>query len=394
MSRSLFFFLFFALCASAVPQTPSEEGPRERAGKYEITLRLPPDGLYAGEEMQLEFRVVDTSQVDPLMGPAPIVRAQIHGAVDMPSMPGMPKYEEIAHPEGVPGEYGIHPTFPHGGEYRMRLAVKPLTGESFQVDFKLHVLDASEASKRKPGPRPYRLELVSQPRRPKAGEPAELEFRVRRREPAQLVTDFQVVHEKLMHVLIVRDDLSQFAHEHPDLSAEGVFRLRYSFPTGGDYHVFVDATPRGAGTQVLMGKISVEGSRTSRFDVRRASPEHRSLVKNVEGVEIELQTGQLPARRTTGVTFQLRDAASGRAITDLQPYLGAMGHLILIHQDGVTFVHSHPDERQPDVGRDGKVPFLVRFPKSGLYRGWSQFQRNGNILTSDFIVEATEGAGQ
>ena len=71
-----------------------------------------------------------------------------------------------------------------------------------------------------------------------------------------------------------------------------------------------------------------------------------------------------------------------------------MGHLILIHQDGITFVHSHPDERVPDAGHDGKVPFLVRFPKPGIYRGWSQFQRDGKVLTGDFIVEATEGAGQ
>jgi hypothetical protein len=238
------------------------------------------------------------------------------------------------------------------------------------------------------------VEIVSQPRRPRAGEPAEVQIRVRRREPEGTVTGFQVVHEKLMHVLIVRDDLTHFAHEHPDISPDGIFRLRYAFPTGGDYHIFVDTTPRGAGTQVMMGKVSVQGSRTNPFDVRSAPAASRSLVKKVEGVEIELRPGQLPARKTTGVTFHLRDAATGQALTDLQPYLGAMGHLILIHQDGVTFVHSHPDERLPEVGRNGTVPFLVRFPKSGLYRGWSQFQRNGNILTSDFIVEATEGAGQ
>jgi hypothetical protein len=344
--------------------------------------------------MQIEFRVVDATQVDPVMGPAPVVRATIQGVVDMPSMPSMPPYEELAHPEGIPGEYGLHPTFAHGGEYRLRLAVNPPGGEAFQVDFPLQVLDASEARKRKAGPPPYRVEIVPQPRRPKAGETAEVQIRIRRREPEGVVTGFQVVHEKLMHVLIVRDDLTHFAHEHPDIGPDGVFRFQYAFPTGGDYHIFVDTTPRGAGTQVMMGKISVQGGRTNPFDLRRAPAASRSLVKKVEGVEIELRPGQLPARKTTGVTFHLRDAVTGQALTDLQPYLGAMGHLILIHQDGVTFVHSHPDERLPEVGRNGMVPFLVRFPKSGLYRGWSQFQRNGNILTSDFIVEATEGAGQ
>jgi hypothetical protein len=394
MKRYLVVFFALVLSIRAAPPAAPDEGPKQRAGKYEVTLRLPSGGLFAGEEMQIEFRVVDASQVDPVMGAAPIVRAQVQGSIGMPAMPGMPKYEETAHPEGIPGEYGIHPTFSHGGEFRLRLAVNPPAGEAFHVDFDLNVADASDAAKRKPGPRPYRIEVATQPRHPKAGESVELQLRVRRRDPEGIVTAFDIAHEKPMHVMIIRDDLTQFGHEHPEKSADGTFRLRYTFPTGGDYHVFVDTAPRGAGSQVLMAKVPVQGGKTDRFDVRRAPAETRSLVKKVEGVEIEMQSGSLPARRTTGVTFTLRDAATGRAITDLQPYLGAMGHLILIHQDGITFVHSHPDERVPDAGRDGKVPFLVRFPKPGIYRGWSQFQRHGNVLTGDFIVEATEGAGQ
>jgi len=114
------------------------------------------------------------------------------------------------------------------------------------------------------------------------------------------------------------------------------------------------------------------------------------LRKTVAGVEVELQKPQptLPARKTTGIAFSLRSTAGGSAITDLEPYLGALGHLILIHQDGLTFVHSHPDERALEVGRNGAVPFLVRFPKPGLYRGWAQFKRNGHVLTADFILEA------
>jgi hypothetical protein len=364
----------------------------ERAGKYEVSLRLPEDGLYAGEETEIEFRVVDTSQVDPVLGPTPIVRALIKVVIDMPSMPGMPKYEEVAHPEGIPGEYGVHPTFPHGGEYVMHLAVNPPVGEAFEMKFPLQVLDADGSGKRKPKPRPFRFELTANPKRPKPGEPADLEFRVRPRDnPKEIVKNFEIVHEKLLHLLIVRDDLTHFGHEHPDIGPDGAFRLRYTFPAGGDYHLFGDFAPRGGGSQVMMVKIRVQGKDAGKFDLSKAE---RSLVRKVEGVVVELSDGSLPIKKTTGVTFHLRDAATGQAVTDLEPYLGAMGHLILIHQDGVTFVHSHPDERLPDVGRNGSVPFLVRFPKPGLYRGWSQFQRRGNILTSDFVVEASEGSGQ
>src|SRR5437773_679464 len=102
------------LCALCLPSAFGQA--RQAAGKYQVTLRLPLDGLYAQEEMQIEFRVEDTSRPDPLTGYTAVVRAVPEAVIDMPAMPGMPKFTEIAHPEGAPGDYGIHPTFAHGGE--------------------------------------------------------------------------------------------------------------------------------------------------------------------------------------------------------------------------------------------------------------------------------------
>ena len=72
---------------------------------------------------------------------------------------------------------------------------------------------------------------------------------------------------------------------------------------------------------------------------------------------------------------------------DLQPYLGAMAHLMLLHQDGITFVHSHPDESDPANGQRGTLTFLARFPKPGIYRGWLQFQRADQVQTAAFTWE-------
>jgi hypothetical protein len=58
---------------------------------------------------------------------------------------------------------------------------------------------------------------------------------------------------------------------------------------------------------------------------------------------------------------------------------------MLVHQDAVTFVHSHPSEKSVDPNI--ALSFLVRPPKPGLYRGWLQFQRDGTVVTADFILE-------
>jgi len=338
------------------------------ADRYHVTLRLPPDGLYAREEMQIEFRVEDTTRPDPLGGFTAVIRAAPEATIDMPAMPGMPKFSEIAHPEGVPGEYGIHPTFAHGGEFRLRLAIHPPGGDTFEKVFPLAVQDA--VPRRKAAPPRYSLELMTEPKRPKAGEAVELRLVVRDRDAAgAAVSSFETVHEAPMHLIIVRRDLTGFSHEHPQLEGGG-FRVRYRFSAGGEYHLFADIAPRGAGGQVLMAKLKVAG------------PESGTDPTPSSGNSAEMITPpDLPVRTTTLVVFRIHDPR------DLEPYLGAPAHLILIHEDAESFVHSHPMD---EISPEGELRFLARLPKAGAYRGWLQFKKAGTIQTVALEVRARE----
>jgi len=318
----------------------------------------------------------------------------------MPSMPSMARFEELAHREDVPGVYGVHPTFPHGGDFRFCIALLPPAEQPvmnprpdgpFTVEFSLEVADAS-ASPRPPSARvrPYRLEVVSSPPAPAAGEPAQLDLTVRLENSPELreVVDFDLVHERPMHLFLVRRDLAYFAHEHPEIVSPGVFRMRYKFPAPGEYRLFADVAPKDAGSQVVTTKLSV---RPGAAEPPPPSPMPSSpvLQARAEGVavELELPQGGLVAGRSSTVTARLSDA-KGRPVENLEPWLGALAHLILIQQDAETFAHAHPDEREPSLGRNGRIPFLVRLPKPGLYRGWLQFQRGGRVVTEELALEA------
>jgi hypothetical protein len=368
---------------------------RQRQGPYEVTLMLPPAGLYAGEEMEIEFRVVEPDAPGADGGPKPLAgTARIQAEASMPSMPSMAKFEELAHREAIAGVFGVHPVFPHGGDYRLCLTILPSEfrragdpgpAEPLTFEFPLVVEDAASS----PTPagrrvRPFALDVSTTPRRPVAGEPVEIDLSVRmassfeRRE----VADFELQHEKLMHLFIVRDDLSVFAHEHPELSGPGVFRLRYRFPSPGRYRVFADVAPRDAGSQVLSSIIEFGGA--------APPPPAPARVQSVPKTRVALAwpEGGVRAGRTATVDAILTDA-DGRPVRDLQPWLGAMGHWILVHADGETFAHAHPDEREAGVGAGGRIPFLVRLPRAGRYRGWMQFQRGGAVETIEVEVEAT-----
>jgi hypothetical protein len=77
-----------------------------------------------------------------------------------------------------------------------------------------------------------------------------------------------------------------------------------------------------------------------------------------------------------------------RPVRDLEPWLGSMAHLMLLHEDTETFAHAHLDEREPGLGSGGRIPFLVRLPKPGAYRGWLQFQRRGEVETVEVALKA------
>lgn len=355
-----------------------------KAGRYMVELRLPQDGLFAEDETDVEFHVSDSSQDDPVQGPPPIVKARIAARVTMPTMSSMPAQSPKTHAEGVPGDYGVVLYFPHGGEYRLDLSVTPPGDKPFTVTFKLPVADATAARGRASRPKPYTLEVSSNPAKPDAGAPALLTIAVRSRDTRQPVAEFDIVHERQIHIMIVSADMQYFAHVHPNLGSDGRFTLEYTFPTGGEYHIFADAAPKGAGSQILMQPLRVAGP-----SVAAAVLTTPSLSNSADGIRVSLATDpeSLPVGRAVNITFTLRDASASTPTTDLEPYLGAMAHLMLINQDGVTFVHCHPDESDPRNGHAGALTFLSRFPKAGLYRAWLQFQRGGRVSTVTFTFK-------
>src|SRR5947207_15949121 len=108
--------LALPLIVSAVLAQSKSENPIQKAGKYAVELRIPAGGLFGGEETDVEFRVTDSSQDDPVQGAPPVVNAKVSAHVTMPSMPSMAAQAPKTHTEGVPGDYGVVLYFPHGGD--------------------------------------------------------------------------------------------------------------------------------------------------------------------------------------------------------------------------------------------------------------------------------------
>jgi hypothetical protein len=195
----------------------------------------------------------------------------------------------------------------------------------------------------------------------------------------QPVHDFDVNHEKLLHLIIISKDLSYFNHIHPEYKGNGVFEIRNAFPFGGEYRLIADFKPTGGDAMTKMEWIRVEGKTANPVPVVSDT----DFDKIFEGKRVKLTGHNLEAKKETILTFSFKDEKTGEPITDLEPYLGAIGHVVVLSEDGNRYVHAHADE---DQGSGPEARFETEFPKSGTYKIWGQFQRDNQVFTTAYVV--------
>lgn len=239
------------------------------------------------------------------------------------------------------------------------------------------------------------------PAKPKAGEKARLVFEMKTGDAR--VTKFDVVHEKQLHLLMVTPDLAWFAHEHPEPQPDGTFVLEFAFPSGGTYRLFSDFKASGRGGAVLTTDVIVDGIAKP---LANLTPSNLKAPRSVDGHEVRFTAAPPVAGVEKTLTFVV--TKGGKPVTNLEPYLGAMGHLVVIGSDAKTFLHAHPEDHagdhaaKPHVDPVGAAPhehpttgivsFATKFPHPGLYKAWAQFQVKGKPIIADFVFDVPAGA--
>lgn len=194
------------------------------------------------------------------------------------------------------------------------------------------------------------------------------------------IQKFDTTHEKKLHLIAVSKDLSYFSHIHPEWRGNGLFEVKTQFPSGGQYKLYSDFVPTGGSPATKSEWINVDGQTAPVVSVQPDS----KLTKSIAGKEITLSLNQLQAKRETTLNFHIKDENSKKPITDLQQYLGAVGHVVILTEDANEYLHVHPMEEKA-TGPNAK--FMTTFPKSGIYKIWGQFQHEDKVITVPFVVK-------
>ncbi|RNL64295.1 hypothetical protein EFK50_07140 [Nocardioides marmoriginsengisoli] len=199
------------------------------------------------------------------------------------------------------------------------------------------------------------------------------------------LTDYTEEHEKDLHLIVVRRSFSDFQHVHPTLDrTTGTWSVDVDLEPG-TWRVFADFVPAGADEGLTLGTdLFVAGS-----------PGNESLPEVVRTATVGGFTvtvaGDLAAGEHSMLEFEV--SRNGRPVTDLEPYLGAYGHLVALRERDLAYLHVHPGG-EPGDGKTEPGPtidFGAEVPSAGRYHLYLDFKVGGVVRTAQFALDATRG---
>ncbi|MFD0343979.1 hypothetical protein ACFVH0_35835 [Streptomyces sp. NPDC127117] len=216
----------------------------------------------------------------------------------------------------------------------------------------------------------------------RAGARSEIRFAVKD-DSGRKVTAYQREHGKELHFILASSDLTQYRHLHPVRAADGTWSTPVELPEAGGYRVFADFTPAAAGAEnlTLGADLAVSGA------YRPVALPAPGATAEADGYRVTLG-GELRAGRSGELKLSI--SRGGRPVTDLQPYLGAYGHLVALRSGDLAYLHVHPNEGGPGP----EVSFTATAPSAGTYRLFLDFKHEGKVRTAAFTVRvAAPGSG-
>lgn len=207
-----------------------------------------------------------------------------------------------------------------------------------------------------------------------AGRSTKFRFRIVGHD-GSTVRDFDVEHTKKLHLIVVRRDLTRYVHVHPVEQADGSWTVPLRFADPGTYRVFADFNVHGSDHATLGMDLIVPGKSA-------AEP----LPTPVDTVSVDDYAVAVASKAIDGdereVAFMV--TRNGER-ADIQPYLGANGHLVVLREGDLAYLHAHPEEAEGP----GPIRFMVGYPSAGRYRLFLQFKSAGRVHTAAFTEQVS-----
>lgn len=256
------------------------------------------------------------------------------------------------------------------------------------------------------------------------------------------VTDLMVHHARVLHVLVISENLQIIGHIHPEdfesrdilAELEGKYTVHFTFPAAGKYILAIDVMTTDAEFAKYV-YVDVAGE-VKMADMMRDFHREKAVfgytdeggdryTKSVSlgdgaGASMYHAKMEAPERIKAGevVHIAYHFSRDGKPLMDLVPFLDAPMHFAIVSTrlDGVVHTHGtvpgggnanevmkkdphagHKMKKEPATGHQhqGTTPekfgptvmLMTTFPDAGLYQIFGQLKHADQILWTSFMVE-------
>jgi hypothetical protein len=259
--------------------------------------------------------------------------------------------------------------------------------------------------------RDYPLEFRTTPSVVRPGVQTRWSFSIKHPGTGAPVKSLELVHERPYHLFVISQDMEHFQHIHPEQQPDLTWAIDVTLPKAGYYTVLSDFLPTGGASQLISRPLVTAGHAGDLAGDSARLVADMNFVKSVDDVTatVSFDPPTFVAGLYGHMIFHLTDTKTGRPVTDLQTYLGAFGHTLIMSEDMLDYVHSHSLDILAADDDDGVPQFIIPpgadleklrggpdvtfdglMPKPGRYRAWTQFRRNDVVhtFTTTFSVTA------
>ena len=259
----------------------------------------------------------------------------------------------------------------------------------------------------------------------KANQPTEWIFEFIDNITQLTLEHFHPMHEKLMHLMVISEDLSEFAHIHPTYigSHSGLFSISVNLPSkdpdnqdviravskAGNYFLYSEMMPMNFPMLTVPHQIISEGTPSPKVPLvldpvdakgRIVKYYKQNGAPGTEGDDyrVTLKVTPIPHCGTTllklTAVFDTFVKGTYLPVTDLQKWLGLYGHGIFLSQVGTTafdktFRHVHAISPLDEDEQHGPEIVLMSDNhgpmNEGVYKLWVQLKRQEKVFTFPFV---------
>ncbi|MBB6449696.1 hypothetical protein HNR44_001674 [Geomicrobium halophilum] len=200
------------------------------------------------------------------------------------------------------------------------------------------------------------------------------EARVQLEDVHGTVPELEETHEEAMHLIIVSNDLEDFIHLHPERVEDGGYAASIELEDGR-YQAFVDIAPKDRNYVVQPNDLQVGEEDQPSPSASLSASEDRT--QDIDGKTVTLEAEGLSTNGPTTLDFYLHGE-------DPEPYLGGLGHVVILDEAAETFIHVHPTS-------ENGTTFETHINHPGLYKVWAEFKyEDAGVITFSFIIQVEE----